>query len=82
MSAGRLKRRRPKLPLAPDHDQRVAAFRIVYAAVEERLGAGENPFDALAMSAAAEALIRHPNAGDGQIMEFLRWFSSADNPMP
>lgn len=85
MSAGRFRRRRPRklrAALAPDHDERVAAFRIVYAAIEERLGEGRNPFDAWALSAAAEAVIKHPNAGDEQIMEFLRWFSSDSNPMP
>lgn len=63
-------------------DQRIAAFRIVHAAIEERLGPGRNPFGTGAMSAAADAIILHPNAGDEQIWEFLEWFSSDANPMP
>lgn len=81
MFAGRKRGRIRKHPRREEcSDQRVAAFRIVYAAVEAELG--QNPFEAGAMAAAADAVIRHPHAGDEQIMAFLRWFVSDENPMP
>ena len=80
MAGRRLKRR---VPLRAEFDdRRIAAFKIVYAAIEATLGQGRNPYDAWALSAASEAVLKHPNAGDEQIMDFLRWFAGDGNPMP
>lgn len=74
VAALRKKRRfyRPPQPLDANYG---AALRII------RYVAGY-AFEVPACEAAAAALLRHPHASDDQLMDFLRWFSGDENPMP
>jgi hypothetical protein len=71
----RLKKARPASRLF-DRERRLGACQVV------RLVADDREFDCTALDAAVEAVLRHPHAGDEQIIAFLRWFSSDANPMP
>jgi hypothetical protein len=76
---GRPKRVRKKwLLYLASRERRFAACEIVRNVLADR----RSDFDGAALDAAVEAVMRHPYAGDEQIMDFLRWFSSDENPMP
>jgi hypothetical protein len=79
MFAGRGKRIKKRIKLdSPSfiRGRRLAAAMIVDCAASG-MGFGDD-----ALEAATEAFLRHPHAGDAQIIAFLRWFSGDGNPMP